>query len=228
MNPVDEFLKTAGWLNAFRVGLNAGGPRRTLGEAVMHGAGQGLPTAIVGMALAGAAAGGAKGIGHLRNRMSKTRDYNSMLKANPAVKKYDSGQVQMVFNSLRAQAPTMSKDPLIANSFVRRTLDMAPEDGPYIDVATAKTLAETQRNIAQSKDGRGGIGESLRPMQMFPTNRDPFDTQGRNMQADLLPKRQQLDVRKLKMQGAQAAESKRQFQESFKQRQKHHEERAYP
>lgn len=191
MNPVDEFLKTAGWLSAFKTGLSAGGAARTFGEAVMHGTGQALPAALVGTAMAGTAAGVAKGIGAISNRMHKVRDYDAMLKANPVVKKYDAGQVQMVYNSLRTHSPTMAKDPLIANSFVRRTLDMSPDDGPYIDPQTAKTLAETQRNLSDSKKGRGGIADSFRPMPMSPINPDPFDAEGGKQRASQF--RQQME-----------------------------------
>lgn len=184
MNPVDDFLKTAGWLSAFKTGLSAGGAARTLGEAVMHGTGQALPAAMVGAALAGTAAGVAKGIGAINNRTRKVRDYDAMLKANPVLKKYDAGQVQMVYNSLRAHSPTMARDPLIANSFVRKTLEMAPDDGPYIDPQTAKTLAETQRNLTDARKGRGGIADAFKPMSMSPINTDPFDMSGKRQRED--------------------------------------------
>ncbi len=165
MNPVDDFLKTAGWLGTFKIGF-----------------GHALGAAGVGALLAGGGMVASKGYDAVKERITKPRDYQAMLKANPAVEKYDAGQVQMVYNSLRAQSPSMSKDPLIANSFVRRTLDLATEDGPYIDPATAKTLAETQRNVAQAKSARGSIADAFKPIPMYPMNPDPFDNRKANLE----------------------------------------------
>jgi hypothetical protein len=166
MNPVDDFLKTAGWWDALKQGLTGGSAQRTMGEAVMHGLGQALPGAMVGAGLAAGAVGAGKGYGALKDRFSKAKDFKAMMGASPALKKHDAGQVQMVYNSLRSQSPSMAKDPLIAGSFVRRTLEVSPESGPFIDPQTTKMLSETQRNISQAKSGRGSIAEAFRPTSM--------------------------------------------------------------
>lgn len=181
MNPVDDFLKTAGIRDvfsrigdAFKRGLSSGGPQRTFGQAMAEGAGQAIPGALVGTAMLAGASGLSRGLGALSEKVTKAGDYKSMLNANPTLAKYDAGQVQMVFNSLRSQAPSMSKDPLIAGSFVRKTLEVSPESGPFVDPQTVKLLAESQRNISQARGSRGGIAEAFRPTQMFPINPDPL------------------------------------------------------
>lgn len=157
MNPVDDFLKTAGWWDTLKSGF-----------------GQALPGAIIGAGLAAGGQLGSAGYGAIKERLTKTRDYKAMLGASPALKKFDAGQVQMVYNSLRSHAPSMSKDPLIAGSFVRRTLEISPESGPFIDPATTKMLAETQRNVATARSGRGSISEAFKPTAITSIDPDPF------------------------------------------------------
>jgi len=146
MNPVDDFLKTSGWSDKFKQGII-----------------DAIPGALVGTAFAAGATGASGGYSAIRDRLTKPRDYKAMLTANPSLGKFDAGQVQMVYNSLRSQSPTMSKDPLIAGSFVHRTLEMAPETGPFIDPQTVKMLSETQRNITSARSGRGSIAEAFKP-----------------------------------------------------------------
>jgi hypothetical protein len=93
----------------------------------------------------------AKGYGMAKKRLQKTRDYDNMVRANPALRKMDASKVQMTYNSLRSTAPDIAGDPLLAGSFIRKTIETSPESGPYIDPLTAKTLSETQRNIAGSR-----------------------------------------------------------------------------
>jgi hypothetical protein len=157
MNPVDDFLKTAGWWDTLKSGF-----------------GQALPGAIIGAGLAAGGQLGSAGYGAIKERLTKTRDYKAMLGASPALKKFDAGQVQMVYNSLRSHAPSMSKDPLIAGSFVYKTLDLAPESGPHIDPQTAKLLAETQRNVVTARSGRGSISEAFKPTAITSIDPDPF------------------------------------------------------
>ena len=166
MNPVDDFLKTAGWWDTLKGGF-----------------GQALPGAVIG---AGLAAGGqlaSAGFGLAKDKLTKPRDYKAMLEATPSLNKFDAGQVQMVFNSLRSHAPTMSKDPLIAGSFIRRTLELSPETGPFIDPATVKMLAETQRNVATARSDRGPIVEAFKPTQIAPIDMDPFAERGMKEEA---------------------------------------------
>ena len=161
MNPVDDFLKTAGFWSSLQKGLT--------GEAL----GGAMAPALVGAGFAAGGYGVSKAYEAVKDRLTKTRDYKAMLDANPVLKKYDAGQVQMVYNSLRSQAPSLARDPLVANSFVHRTLEVAPESGPHIDPQTVKMLTESQRNVSQAARGRGDI------MSAFVPGRLDFDKEDR-------------------------------------------------
>lgn len=169
MNPVDEFLKEASWGAAFSRGLGSQG----FGHAMAEGAGRALPGIMVGLGLAAGSNLMSKGISAASERLTKTRDYKAMLKSSPGLKEYDAGQVQMVYNSLRSQSPTMAKDPLIAGSFVRRTMEMSPESGPFIDPQTVKTIAEAQRNVSQARKDRGGLSDAFQMTTLPPALTGP-------------------------------------------------------
>lgn len=171
MNPIDDFLKEAGILGslgkAFKRGVAAGvvnpDTKGAIAKGMAGGLGRAANLAGTGALLTAGAVAGSSGYDAIMNRFTKTRDYKSMLEANPALNKYDAGQVQMVYNTLRNQAPSLSKDPLLAGSFVRKTLEIAPESGPFVDIATAKTLSDTQKNLSEARDKRGPIAEAFKP-----------------------------------------------------------------
>jgi hypothetical protein len=156
MNPVEEFLgikKEAGFLGGIFEGLRGGVGRAPLGEAmearqaVGRAFGEQLVPAAVGLSLIGAGHVGVKAYSAVRDRITKARDYKKMISANPSLKHEPAKKVQMVFDSLRHMAPDMSKDPLVAGSFVRNTLELSPESGPAIATQTAKMLVDTQKNM---------------------------------------------------------------------------------
>lgn len=163
-NPVDEFLKEAGFME-------------TMGRAIREA----IPGAIAAAGVAAVGAGVSKGYGLVKERFTKVRDYSNMLKANPQLRDHDAGSVQMVYSSLRKTAPSLAADPLIAGSFVRNTLEMSPESGPGIPLQSAKLLAETQRNITQGKKSRGSISEAFKPTAISPF--PPFH-QGKRLNMD--------------------------------------------
>lgn len=160
-NPVEEFLelkKEGGWLgnlwDAFKSGIGQqplpAGVKPSIGEAMARGAGMvATPLAVTALG-AGAIHGISKGVGAVRERFSKARDYQNMMSSMPSLQKEDAGQVQSIYNSLRTMSPTMAKDPLLAGSFVRDQLRMRTEEGPAIGPNTAKMLADTERSVAQS------------------------------------------------------------------------------
>lgn len=177
MNPVEDFLsdlngestdneteKTAGFLGNLWHGLKGGMTREPVTRAMPisgsfgRALGEGLPLAVAGTLMAGGGQAIGKAYGAIKERFTKPRDYAAMLEANPTLRKEPAKKVQMLYNSLRTMAPTMAKDPLIAGSFVRNTLELSPESGPAISPQTVKTLVESQRNIADAK----GTGAMMR------------------------------------------------------------------
>ena len=140
MNPVEDFLKEAGFWNKFGKGME-----------------NAIPGALANAALAAGAVGATKAYGAIKERLTKPRDYRAMLQADPSLSKEDAGNVQMLYNSLRSQAPTMARDPLISASFVRMSLDATGGGRPAVRMDTAKTLADAQRSLSQSMSDRGPI-----------------------------------------------------------------------
>lgn len=157
MNPVLEFLavkeKTANWLG-------------DMGRAIKSGLGGGavghyLAPAVASAGVAAAGLGIKAGYELVREKLTRQRDYKAMVDANPSLRGMDAKQVNMVYNSLRRLSPTMARDPLVAGSFVRKTIELAPESGLSIDPLTAKTIAETQKNIAQAKSSKTSVYEAM-------------------------------------------------------------------
>lgn len=157
MNPVKEFLglkqKTAGFLGDLGKALKGSMTPQALGAYFAPA-----------VASAGVAAGGfalKSGYDAVRERLVKQRDYKMMLDANSNLRGLDAKKVNMAYNSLRRLSADMAKDPLLAGSFVYKTVSLSPESGLSIDAMTAKTIAETQRNIQQAKSSRTSVYESM-------------------------------------------------------------------
>ena len=167
-NPVEEFLqmkKEGGWWSnvwgAFKKGVGGGAEAVPLNQSIPELAGKALPMALMGAALTAGGVGVTKGVGALRERFSKARDYQNMLEAHPALREHEAGDVQALYNSLRSMSPTMAKDPIIAGSFVRESLGRRPEEGVAVSPATAKMLADTERSLS-SGGGSNPILDALR------------------------------------------------------------------
>jgi len=162
MNPVDDFLKHAGFMDLLRgLGRGISGSMEQLpadkilsgGEKAGRVIGQvGVP-ALAAAGLAAVGQGVSKGLGAITNRFTKARDYKAMLQANPALAQADASTTQMYFNSLRHVSPSLSKDPLVAGSFVRNMMELQPESGPAIPIQTTKLLADAQKSISQARAG---------------------------------------------------------------------------
>lgn len=93
------------------IGGMLGGAGRFIG-----GVGAAAGTAALGgiaMALAGDAYGAAK------RGLTKSRNYSSMLDANPDLHEFPSDRVQRAFSTLHRLNPEFSGDPTVAGSFVR-------------------------------------------------------------------------------------------------------------
>jgi hypothetical protein len=82
--------------------------------ALASGAAIAVPMAVSGIN---------KGVKAAYLGVTKGRDFNSMVEANPELKQMDRVRVQMAFNTLRRFAPDLSKDPLVAGTWVKRTAD---------------------------------------------------------------------------------------------------------
>jgi hypothetical protein len=168
MNPLEEFLqlkKQAGFWSdlgkAFMGGvkyetLETGKEvaKHTAPQAIARVLGLGVAPSIAAGGMAGLARGASKGVDALIDRFTKARDYKAMLQAHPTLSEADAGTTQMYYNSLRKLSPSLAKDPLVAGSFVRSMLELQPEAGPHVPIATAKMLADAQKSVSGARDER--------------------------------------------------------------------------
>ena len=103
---------------------------------------------------AGAAgiSGGIKGVEALSDSVAKPikkrSAFNKMMADNPSLKKENPTDVKRVFNTLFRFNPKMAGDPLVAGSFMKRTLQFKDEGIQPVDV---KTLTEVGRNMSSNK-----------------------------------------------------------------------------
>lgn len=182
-NPVDEFLEINEALDTlegeekvafFRQMFGAAGKEMARGGGIGGAIGRYMPAAAVSLGVASAAGGIGKAFSAIKNRLTKQRDYKGMLRANPHLGKEDASKVQMLYNSLHSMSPSMAKDPLIAGSFVRSSLDLSPESGPAVPPATAQMLARTQESIQKGKPKSLRERMPMVPvMQMEPPEKPP-------------------------------------------------------
>lgn len=101
--------------------------------ALAAGASAALPLAVMGIN---------KGVKSAYLGITKSRDFNEMLHANPDIREMDRVRVQRAFNTLRRFAPTMSQDPLVAGTWVKRSADY-----DMIDHKSIGELINAQRSV---------------------------------------------------------------------------------
>tara|TARA_B100001250_G_scaffold406619_1_gene425995 strand:- start:2819 stop:3460 length:642 start_codon:yes stop_codon:yes gene_type:complete len=143
------------------------GPKKSFKERMI---GEGTPGRKALMFGAGAAgiAGGIKAIDAgseaISSPLKKKKYFNDMMDDNPALKRESSKDVKRIFSTLYRFNPKMASDPLVAGSFLKRSLQFKEEGIQPVDV---KTLTEVAKNIegAKKKDTLlsraflGGAGE---------------------------------------------------------------------
>lgn len=190
MNPVDDFLKHAGFMDILRgIGRGIGSSLEPLAhgtqlpgsERVGRLVGQVGAPALAAAGLAAVSHGTSRGLDVLTSKFTKARDYKAMLKANPSLAQADASTTQMYFNSLRHVSPSLSKDPLVAGSFVRNMMELQPESGPAIPIQTTKLLTDAQKSISQARAGHpiaeafaGGKPSFFQPEQAGQAPREEF------------------------------------------------------
>jgi hypothetical protein len=126
--------------------------------SVQHGA----AVAAGGLVAAAAAAGVARGVSAAAEALTFAADYQAMIKAHPQLTEYPPDRVKAVFNTLRHMNLAFSKDPLIAGSFVYRSLQNTipehPEAMPEVSIGAAKELAQASQFLTQAA-GRGSAAD---------------------------------------------------------------------
>lgn len=88
--------------------------------------------------------------GGVKNAIQKAHGFRSMMKHNPALGKEDKKRVHALYNTLHNVSPDLARDPVVANSWVKR---MMYQD-EYVDPKTMSDLAGAQKSISQGRQGR--------------------------------------------------------------------------
>jgi hypothetical protein len=148
-------------------GLDLGGrigraltPKKSLVGRMFGSGSVGRKALMFGAGAAGIA-GGIKGLDIITDSISdplKKRSYkNKMFTVTPALKKANQTDVGRIFNTLYKFNPKMASDPLVASSFVRRSLQFKEEGIQPVDV---KTLAEVKEKMERGQ-GKGLLSEAF-------------------------------------------------------------------
>lgn len=115
-----------------------------------------------------------------RTAVTRNRNYEKMLHADPELKEYPAEKVKAYFNTLHEKGgPEMSGDPLIASAFVKQQLELPPQ----FLLEQVHKLVGTRANIDKSKGSgsfdfsrmmRGGKSDSTSSLPDQPVNKDPY------------------------------------------------------
>lgn len=120
-NPVEEFLLEKKALNM--------GSLRTMAQNAKPGlkrVGEAAATAALTGGAAAAFAGLAGAAGKAYLAATKTRDFNNMMEANPDLRMHheqDPAGFNRLFTAMRTMAPEITREPLVAGTYMRRGID---------------------------------------------------------------------------------------------------------
>lgn len=137
--PVSGLARMGGALGSMAGKALSSGPAKFLG-----GLGMAAGTAAAGgiaLALATDMYGAAK------RGLTKSRNYQAMLEANPDLRDLSSERVRQTFSTLHRLNPTFAGDPTVAGALVRRE---AMSDLPQWDPQQLKTLVDANKAIVES------------------------------------------------------------------------------
>ena len=171
-NPLDDYLeqhppqaKTAGWFPP-RPALQA------VGRNVAEGAAQGGAQLLMG----GAAVGLMGAAGATYRAITKKRDFQGMLQANPDLQPHhesDPVQFNRAYDSLRRMAPQFSSDPLVAGHYMRMATgggsgDYTNAGGVMVNAAKDIRGAQQSTEFPRFPMG-GGVDPRTYDFDNFPT-----------------------------------------------------------
>lgn len=129
-NPIDEFLLEKRALNLSGI-TNAA-------KGLSNSRAGGAASVALGMGAGAAAFGGLAMGGHkLYLAATKTRDFNSMMEANPDLKQHsqqDPAGFNRMFTSLRTFAPEFTREPMVAGAYMRRAMESPVENRGMLGV----------------------------------------------------------------------------------------------
>tara|TARA_B000000460_G_C21515846_1_gene393367 strand:+ start:358 stop:1032 length:675 start_codon:yes stop_codon:yes gene_type:complete len=126
-------------------------PKKTLIQKMIGEGTPGRKALMFGAGAAGIGAGlkGVESLGEaITKPLMKKKYFNEMMDENPTLKKENPRDVSRIFRTLYTFNPKMASDPLVAGSFMRRSLQFKDEGIQPVDV---KTLAEVGKFMRDAK-----------------------------------------------------------------------------
>lgn len=126
------------------------GPKELLKHRIGRAA---LRVGAVGLGL-GALAGGTALGKHFYDKIMGPvefrKDFTAMLDQDKTLKQYDRDQMESRFRTLRKFNPEMSKDPFVASSFIRQTMEL-----PIVTPGTIVELTRARADMKKAKSSEG-------------------------------------------------------------------------
>jgi hypothetical protein len=114
-----------------------------------------LGGAGLGVGIVGGLYGAEKAIGAIYRAASYKKDFENMMSFAPEIKKFDKEQVKARFDTLRKFNPKMSRDPLVASSWIKQTIEY-----PVVTPATLKDVTEREQPLVSA------VGRALPRMEV--------------------------------------------------------------
>jgi hypothetical protein len=194
MNPIEEYLqeKRAGFGSDFVSGLarptgGGSGFASTLGSGISGAAALGLAGATIGAA--------GRGVQRLYDAATKSRDFKSMLEANPDLMQMQQEkpkQFNQMFTSVRTFTPEFSRDPIVAGSCMRQMMENPLGAGGIITQGIMPHSKIPQRGSEGTTSALGGFKENFKPR----TGADQFAEEELGRKRELAPTQHSISMQK--------------------------------
>lgn len=87
----------------------------------------------------------------IKRGITKTRNYKSMLGANPDLKQMPAQDVQKAFAVLHRFNPDFASEPTVAGNFVRQQVNMTHDGNMSVDTKQLTELVNSRKNLADTR-----------------------------------------------------------------------------
>ena len=124
-NPIEEFLSEKRAFGGQQLGQ--------IGKRVGEGAQLGAAFAMTGAATAGIVSAAGK----MYDAITKKRDFDNMIEANPHLQVHlerEPEAFNRMFSSLRTMQPEFTKDPMVAGAFMTDAMETEPQGRGFVAV----------------------------------------------------------------------------------------------
>lgn len=136
-------------------------PRPSLAQEVLGKGGiarKALLLGAVGAGIGGGAAALSGAMDKAENHISKNRNFEAALKANPTLREFKQEDLKSAYDALHRFSPEIAKEPLATGAFLRRSMLFKDEGIQPNDV---KTLVDVRKALAESRKSEGASSSIL-------------------------------------------------------------------